>query len=187
MSKNQETLTTGNIRKWSWNVGAGAAMLLAAGCGNGASEQAADTPSPLVPSASATSGETTAEPVESAAPSASASVGRKVVDVAFFVHGGTISQVNVFSGPGTDASDKVRTGAYVADKDVVPADCKVTNGRGVSTVKADGEAPFTSNDWVHLAVTYGEPQFATATYLKNPDKILGELDECPPEIYSPQK
>jgi len=88
--------------------------------------------------------------------------------------GGGSSIIKVYPGVGNTSADKRYNGTY-NDGDTVSAECK-TEGRTVNSNPNLGEEKRSSAEWIKLTTPVAE--YATAVYVENPDKLLGQLPEC---------
>jgi hypothetical protein len=99
------------------------------------------------------------------------------VSLTFDDLGGRSSIIQVYAGPGEEPSDKEPTGTF-NDGDTVNALCK-TEGRTVHSDPSTGEVERTSDQWIRIEGSPGKEQYATAVYVEESQKLLGQLALCP--------
>ena len=150
---------------------------LLTGCGTSSAERPRSAGPTVEASVDASAAGSEALPFVSPTPTVTGN-GERSPMLVFDDLGGGSPLIKVYRGPGEDDADRESTGAY-RDGEAVNAICKRV-GRAVESDVSVGEAYRIADEWVQIESSAPDvPQFATATYVENPDALLAQLDYCP--------
>lgn len=120
----------------------------------------------------------------SAETSGPAQNGGEVPELIIDVHGGRVTTVFSYMGPGTSMEDRRETGNTYPAGEGEPIECYVEDGRLVESVPSDGEpAGLKSSVWFkrHSA----EQEWHPGLYSSNEAEVMQQSEPCTPEQLPP--